>query len=469
MKILLIRPHDIGNINTRLPESLNKRQGVLPPLGISYIASVLERAGHVVKVLDAIALNLTTEELRESIREFMPDVTAVTTMTPTLFGALESARIAKENGSITVIGGPQISVYPKETLSYSFLDYGVNGEGENVMLELVKRLEEGSTPNDIQGLVYRQKDTVCVNGSAIIDDVDSIPFPAYHLLPMDKYNSIIGLYPVSTMISSRGCPYKCHFCFKQPSDKKIRFRLPRNVVDEMEYLVKKYKVREIMFYDDVMTAKRSHVVGICEEMLSRGLNVKWEAPARVEHVDESLLALMHKAGCIRLRYGVESGSEEMLNLMNKNITLKQVKEAFKLTKKAGIETFAYFMVGYAHETPVTMQKTIDFALELSPDLVMFTVVTPLPETPLYDLARREGLIVKDYWQEFTLGKIRNQRIPYFVPDAEQWAGKGYRAFYFRPRYVLRQLSKIHSWDALKKAWQAFQGLVMFNMMSKKEM
>jgi len=469
LKILLIRPHDIGNINTRLPESLNKRQGVLPPLGISYIASVLERAGHVVKVLDAIALNLTTEELRESIREFMPDVTAVTTMTPTLFGALESARIAKENGSITVIGGPQISVYPKETLSYSFLDYGVNGEGENVMLELVKRLEEGSTPNDIQGLVYRQKDTVCVNGSAIIDDVDSIPFPAYHLLPMDKYNSIIGLYPVSTMISSRGCPYKCHFCFKQPSDKKIRFRLPRNVVDEMEYLVKKYKVREIMFYDDVMTAKRSHVVGICEEMLSRGLNVKWEAPARVEHVDESLLALMHKAGCIRLRYGVESGSEEMLNLMNKNITLKQVKEAFKLTKKAGIETFAYFMVGYAHETPVTMQKTIDFALELSPDLVMFTVVTPLPETPLYDLARREGLIVKDYWQEFTLGKIRNQRIPYFVPDAEQWAGKGYRAFYFRPRYVLRQLSKIHSWDALKKAWQAFQGLVMFNMMSKKEM
>jgi len=467
VKVLLVRPRDSGNINTRLPESLNKRQGVLPPLGISYIASVLEKAGHDVKIIDIVALNLSTEEVQHLMCEFMPDVTGITAMTPTIHGALETARIAKENGSITVLGGPHLSVFPQETLSYPFVDFGVNGEGESVMLELVERLAQGLESDDVQGLIYRKNGIVCVNPSMIVNDVDSLPFPAYHLLPMARYSSIIGLHPVSTMISSRGCPYQCHFCFKQPSDKNIRFRSPERVVDEMEFLVDRYGIKEIMFYDDVMTAKRSHVVGICEEILRRGLKVKWEAPARIEHVDESMLALMRKSGCIRLRYGVESGDEGILKLMNKGITLEQVKNVFRITKKAHIEDFAYFMIGYAHETPDTLQRTIDFALELDPDLVMFTVVTPLPKTPLYDLARREGLVSSDYWQEFTLGKRKNERIPYFVSDAEQWANKAYKRFYFRPRYILNQLSRVHSWNALKKVWRAFLGLIMFNMISDK--
>jgi len=467
MKILLVRPRDSGNINTRLPESLNRQQGVLPPLGISYVASALEKAGHDVRILDVIASNLSVTEVRRSMREFMPDVTGITVMTPTIHGALESAQMAKEHGSITVLGGPHLSVFPRETLSYSFVDFGVNGEGESVMLELVARLAQGMDFEDIQGLIYRKNGTVYVNAPSIVEEVDSLAFPAYHLLPMSKYNSIIGLHPVSTMISSRGCPYHCHFCFKQPSDKKTRFRSPASVVDEMEFLVSRYGVKEIMFYDDVMTANRSHVIGICEEILRRGLKVKWEAPARVEHVDESMLMLMRKSGCLRLRYGVESGDPGILELMNKGITLERIKNVFRMTKKAAIGTFAYFMIGYAHETPETLQRTIDFALELDPDLVMFTVVTPLPETPLYALARSEGLVSSDYWQEFTLGKRKAERIPYFVADAEQWVSKAYRKFYFRPRYILNQLSRIRSWDALAKAWRAFHGLIMFNMMGKK--
>jgi radical SAM superfamily enzyme YgiQ (UPF0313 family) len=303
-----------------------------------------------------------------------------------------------------------------------------------------------------------------VNEPVIVEDVDSLPFPAYDLLPMHRYNSIIGLYPVSTMISTRGCPYQCRYCFKQPSDRKFRFRSPRNVVDEMEYLVKKYKVKEIMFYDDVMTLNRSNVVGICEEILLRNLKVKWEAPTRIEHIDKELLNLMYKAGCIRLRYGVESGDEKILELMNKKINLKQAKEVFKLTKDTGIEAFAYFMIGYADETETTIRKTIKFALELNPDLVMFTVVTPLPQTPLYDFARKTGLITSDYWREFTLSNIRNQRIPYFFPGAERWVKRAYLKFYLRPAYVLKKLSKIHSWDAFKKSLQAFQGIFMFEMM-----
>ena len=463
MKILLIRPSNIENINTRLPQSLNIRQGVLPPLGISYIASTLEEAGYVVKILDAIALNLATEEIRKYISDFKPEITGITAMTPTLFGALESARLAKEEGSITVLGGSQLSTYPVETLSYPYVDYGINGEGEHAMLELINALKEGSDISSIQGLIYKKNNEVYVNDSTIVGDIDSLPFPAYHLLPMAKYNSIISLYTVSTMISTRGCPYKCSYCFKQPSDRIFRCRSPKSVVDEMEFLVKTYKVKEIMFYDDVIALRRSHIVGICEDILSRNLKVKWEAPTRIEHIDEELLGLMYRAGCIRLRYGVESGDKEILRLMNKKIDLKHAIEIFKLTREAGIETFAYFMIGYAGENETTIQKTINFALTLDPDLAMFTAVTPLPHTPLYNLAKDEKLILTDYWREFTLGKKKGERIPYFFIDAEKWVKLAYRRFYLRPKFIFRKIMKLYSRDAFKKYWQAFCGIFIFKM------
>ncbi len=172
---------------------------------------------------------------------------------------------------------------------------------------------------------------------------------------------------------------------------------------------------------------------------------------------------MHRAGCIRLRYGIESGDENILKLMNKKIDLKQAKEVFRMTNDEGIETFAYFMIGYAHETEATIKKTIRFSLELDPNLVMFTVVTPLPQTPLYDLAKNEGFLTSDYWREFTVGKRTDQRIPYFVPDAERWTKKAYTKFYFRPKYIFGQLRKIRSWDAFKKSLQAFRGIYSFQM------
>lgn len=463
MKILLIRPRDIGNINTRLPDSLNKRQGVVPPLGIAYIAGSLEKAGHEVKILDVIAQNLSVAEVREEIRGFGPALTGVTTMTPTLFGALDAAKTAKELGSKTVLGGPQLSIYPKETVSYPYVDYGIGGEGEYAMAELAAALEKGTDPRGIKGLIYKEGDEITVNPPVIVDDLDALRFPAYHLLPMRRYDSIISLRPVSTMISTRGCPYRCRFCFKQPSDKKFRTRSPKSVVDEMECLVHDYGVKEIMFYDDTMTLKSDHITGICEEILRRELNVAWETPTRIECVNPEMLRLMRKAGCIRLRYGVESGDPEILKLMDKKIGLEQVRSVFKMTKEAGIETFAYFIIGYAHETEATIRKTIDFALEIDPDLVMFTVATPLPETPLYDLARKEGIVKDDYWREFTLGHKTGERIPYLYPDAKKWGKTAFRRFYIRPKYIMRRLMKMRTLNDIKKAFDAFKGIYRFRM------
>lgn len=462
MKILLIRYHDKGNINTRLPESLNKIQGVLPPLGIAYIASVLEKAGYEVKILDAVALNLTTQEVCLKINEEAPDIVGITAMTSSIRGALEAAKLAKDSGATTVIGGPHLAIYPEETLSYHFVDYGIIGEGEYPMLELVRAIESRQPTQNIKGLVYKEDGKVRINEAYIVPDLDTIPFPARHLLPMGKYSSIIGLHPVTTMISTRGCPYHCGFCFKGPSDKKYRIRNAQNVVDEMELVVKEYGVREIMFYDDVLTLKRDLIINICNEILKRRLKIKWESPVRVDNVDFELLRLMREAGCMRLRYGVESGDPDILKLMKKGITLSMVRDAFKWTKKAGIETFAYFMIAYIHETPQTIKKTISLAKNLNPDLVMFTVTTPYPETHLYDLAKREGFINGNYWKEFTLG-LRDDRLPYFIPDAEKWVRKAYRSFYFRPNYIVKRLFKIRTWNDVKKYVQAAKGLLSFRM------
>lgn len=457
MKIALIRYHDKGNINTRLPESLNKRQGTLPPLGISYLASFLKSKGHDVRIIDAIALNLTKDEVEKAIRDFSPMVVGVTAMTPTLKGALEALRLAKESGATTVIGGPHLAIYPEETLSYDFIDYGIIGEGEEAFADLLKALEDKADASGVRGLIYKKDGRVFANPAAIVEDLDSLPFPARELLPNEKYSSIIGLNPVTTIITTRGCPYHCAFCAKQPSDKSYRVRSPRNVVDEMEYVVKRYGVREIMFYDDTFFTKRSHAIGVCEEILRRNLKVRWETPARINEVDKEILALAKRAGCLRLRYGVESGDPEILKAMNKGITILQIKNVFKLTHEAGIEAFGYFMVGYLHDTSQSMRRTLDFAKRLDADLVMFTITVPQPKTDLYDEVRAEGIVKRDYWRDFTLGK-QVGRFSYLAPDAEKWLKRCYWEFYFRPSFIIKSLSKIRTFDDARRHFNAFLGL-----------
>jgi radical SAM superfamily enzyme YgiQ (UPF0313 family) len=371
-------------------------------------------------------------------------------------------RLAKEAGAITVIGGPQLAVYPQETLSYDFIDYGIIGEGEYPFLSLVRAIEEKRPPKDIYGLAYREYGQVHANEAYIHPHLDEIPFPAWHLLPMEKYSSIISLHPLATMVSSRGCPYSCGFCFKGPSDTKYRTRSAKNVVDEMELLVKEYKVKEIMFYDDTLTLQREHIINICNEILRRGLKISWESPTRVDTIDFELLKLMRASGCIRLRYGVESGDPGILKIMNKGIDLAMAKEVFDWTKKAGIETFAYFIIGYIHETPKTMRNTISFIKDLNPDLIMFTIATPYPKTPLYDLAQKEGLVPGDYWREFVLG-LRDESLPYLVPGADRWIQKAYRSFYLRPNYILKRLRKIRDWHDVKNHIEAAKGILCFKM------
>ncbi|MBR9678731.1 MAG: radical SAM protein [Nanoarchaeota archaeon] len=449
MKVLLVRNHDGGNINTRLPESLKKAQGVYPPLALAYIAGFLESNNVDVEILDTIALNLTKEETKKHIAKANPTIVGVTSMTPTCRGALEICELAKDvdKNILTVVGGVQMSVYPNEMISYSYVDVGVVGDGEHAMLDIVKKTEASKK---VKGLVYGKR----------VENLDDLPFPARHLLPNDKYWCVITDHPFTTLMTSRGCPFRCGFCF--PHDKVLRLRSAKNIVDEMEYIAKKYKFKEIMLYDDTFTVNRKHAVSVCKEILKRKLNVKWEAPTRVDRVDKKLLELMKKAGCIRLRYGIESGSPRILRDMNKLITLDQAAKAVKLTKEIGIENFTYFILGYARGNERTMQKTINFAKKIDPDWVMFTAATPLPKTKLYDDSVELGLIDKNYWKDFTLGK-RSDRTPYLVKDADKWVSKAYKTLYLRPSFIWNKLRKVNSVYALKKNIQGALGILHFEM------
>jgi radical SAM superfamily enzyme YgiQ (UPF0313 family) len=469
MKILLIRNHDIGNINTRLPNSINKAQGIYPPLGIAYIASYLKKYNYDVSILDSKVLNLTTAETKDRILKEKPDVVGITSMTPNIKGALEAAKLVKEvsNQIITVIGGPQISVFPKETLSFDFIDFGIYGEGEHTMLELVNSIHNGKDFSNITGLVYKSNKKVCVNQPALVENLDELPLPSRDLLPVEKYHCVITKKPFTTMMTSRGCPFKCSFCFKGPSDKKIRYRLANNVVNEIEHCIEKYKVKTVMFYDDTFNLNKNHVNNICSEIIERGIDVEWDAPARVDLVNEKILRLMKKAGCVRLRYGVESGNDKILTHMNKRITVRKVEEVFRLTKKIGIKTFAYFMIGYVTEDEKTIRNTINFAKKIDPDWIMFNVVTPLPLTELHELCVEKGKIDPNYWKDFVLNKT-NERLPFLVENADKWVRRAYREFYFRPKVLLKKMFDIRSIDTIKKYISGFRGILLFEMNSTKD-
>ena len=465
MKVMLIRYHNLNNINTRLPESINKVQGIYPPLGLAYVASTLESFGHEVYILDSRALNLTVEETKKRIERINPDVVGTTCMTSTIRGSLEVAYLAKQISEdiVTVIGGPQLFIYPKETVSHEFVDFGVAGEGEIVMPELMMALEGKKKFREIDGLVYKDDGIKFNPAKRYVSNLDSLPFPARHLLPNHKYFSILSDHPFTTMITSRGCPFKCGYCFRKDIDRIVRYRSAKNVVDEIEYCLDKWRFREIWFYDDTFTMNRRHVTQICKEIMERGLDFKWEAVTRVDCVNRGLLKLMKRAGCKRVRYGVESGDQETLNIMKKGITIEQAKKAIRWTKEAGMENFCFFMVGYPNEDARKIENTINFAKELDIDWAMFSNVTPYPATDLFELAYEKGLLKdKEYWRKFTLGDT-DERIPYEFPDMERWVKKAYLTFYLRPKFMIKTLAKVRSPRDFKKYLLGLYAILNFRM------
>jgi len=336
----------------------------------------------------------------------------------------------------------------------------VRGEGEQTMLEVAKVLE-GNSLNSLKkvpGITYREEAKIRSNpsGSPILE-LDALPFPAFHLLPMGKYrlHPPFGRgSPVMPIITSRGCPYRCIFCSKSVFGKKYRANCPDYVINEVRLLNEKFGVKEIKFYDDVFTFDKKRVVSICTQLKEMGVDIPWTCETRVNLVDEELLGIMKDSGCYMIAYGVESGNQGILNSLKKDITLEQAIRAFELTKEAGIETVAYFMIGAPWETPDAIKDTIEFAKKLDPDFVQFSTTTPYPGTELYECFAGDG-VSSGEWDKYVYADLKSSDYPAFETkilsreELKEWSKKAYASFYLRWSYFLKRVKKMTSLEELK--------------------
>ncbi|MCG2809480.1 MAG: B12-binding domain-containing radical SAM protein [Candidatus Portnoybacteria bacterium] len=468
MKILLINPPTFNMLPTMLPRSVDEARGYNPPLGLLYLAAYLQKnSEHQVEILDCQVEELNYKQIKEKIKENAPDAIGLTTMTFTLIDVLNIVKIAKKiNPEIkTILGGPHVDIYPEETINQPGVDYLVLGEGEKPLKGLLDNINSLNNLRQVKGVVFKDNNKIVNTGRAELNqDLDSLPFPARRLTPYQKYSSVLSkVSPVTTMFTSRGCPYKCLFCDRPHLGKFFRARSAKNVVDEMEEC-QKMGIKEILIYDDTFTVKRQRVIDICLEIQKRNLKIDWDVRARVDTVDKELLEIMKDSGCQRIHYGVEAGTQKILNVLRKGISLEQVEKAFKLSRKIGLETLAYFMIGSPTETKEDILETIKFAKKINPDFTHITITTPFPATDLYRMGLEQKIWPNDHWQKFA----ERPRADFLPPVWEKNLNKeelvslnqkAYRAFYFRPKYLLKRLFKLTSLEELKRKSKAAWGML----------
>mgnify|MGYP001446353125 CR=1 FL=1 len=372
-----------------------------PPLGITYVAAAFESAGAEVRILDYIVGCYTPENLRAQLDRFRPDVVGSTSVTLNFPGAAAIVAEAKRHrpSLITLMGGPHVSFAAAGTLdAYPEIDLIVRGEGEQTIAELMAKGMDPASWEEIRGLTFHRGGSIIeTDARPFIEDLDTLPLPARHLLPLSRYQAL-G-YPIS-IITSRGCPYSCIFCLgRRMVGNKVRQRSAQLVVDEIEQILA-YGINRINVADDLFVSHRGKVREVCEEILRRDLRFDWSAFARVNTVDRETLKLMRKAGCDSVSFGVESGNPEMLKRIGKGITLEQVREAVSLCREVGIIAHTSFIAGLPGETSETLRETDEFAASLG-SLYGYHYLAPFPGTTIRDEVEKYDLeILTDDWTRY---------------------------------------------------------------------
>lgn len=440
MKITFINPPQTA--------SKYKFMGVIaPPLGMSYIAAVLEENGYDVSIIDACALDYTLEQLSDKIKEENPDIVSISALTPTIGSALESAQIVKETlpETLVILGGYHPTFNFEETLHDENVDMVIRGEGEYTMLELVQTLESNGDLSKVKGIVYEEEND---NGDKImivtpdrepIHDLDVLPFPALHLLPMDHYKLLNMDTHMCTMITTRGCPIQCSFCSSAAMHgKKIRRRSIKNIVDEMEHLKYDYGIETIAFMDDTFTVNKKRVKDLCDEIVRRNLDIMWGCTARVDTLHEDVVEKMKKAGCICIFMGVESADQNALDRMGKKTNIAKIKNAFEIAHKQKIRTIASVALGMPGDTKETMKKTIKFVHSLKPNYAIYSLATPYPGTRFYKESFEKNLIKVKDWSKYTLISPILDTIDCSKDDLRKIQAKAFIRFYLRPQYLFKE-------------------------------
>jgi len=457
LRVLLINPGSRLPIETRTS----------PHLGLAYLGAVSERRGDEVRICD---LDVEEGPISQVVAEYGPDLVGITANTIQIRSAWGAAGEVKAVREVPVVlGGPHPTVLPEESLAEPGVDMVVRGEGEATWVDLCDHLEREAPLEGVPGLSFTDDGRRVIHNPdrAPIADLDTLPYPAYHLFRTDRYTNLQPAIDhregaALSILTSRGCPYRCVYC-SQIGPRKWRMRSPENLVDEWRWLVRNHGATEIGVLDDSFNIDRQRVLDLCDRLIGEGLNrVPWIMinGIRANLVDEELLGRMREAGCIRTAFGVESGNQEILDrVIDKHQTLDQVREAFRAAKAVGMETIGFFIIGLPGETEKTMDDTIRFAIELDPLVANFSMATPFPGTELERLVREKGRMLVEDWDDFAFFENK----PSFEMEGlsaelveRKWQ-EAYRRFYLRPSRIFRIIRRKRTWlnlpQTVRMAWR----------------
>ncbi|MBU0493370.1 MAG: B12-binding domain-containing radical SAM protein [Chloroflexi bacterium] len=463
MRVLLVNP------KSKLPIDVRTQ----PSLGLAYIGAVSRQRGDEPRVYDG---DIETVSLVDVVREWQPHVVGITANTTQVKAAWRAAAEVKSvDADIPVVlGGPHPSVLPEESAARPEVDIVVRGEGEETWAELCAVLEQHADLGSVLGITFQTP-----AGSVIhnpdrppIKDLDTLPLPDYSLFRMAEYtnlqptlDTVEGARSFSIM-TSRGCPYRCAYCSQSIYPARYRVRSPEHVVAEWRHLVRDLGAQEIGVLDDSFNIQRKRVHAICDLLIAEGLNhVPWIMinGIRANLADKDLLAHMKAAGCKRTAFGVESGNQAILDSIDKHLTLDQIRAAFRAAKEVDLETIGFFIIGLPGETEETMEQTIRFAIELDPVVANFSMLTPFPGTRVYQqIQEGGGRLLVDDWEDYAFFES-TARYEMGATTAELQTRKwheAYRRFYMRPSRILRTLTRWQTWRDLPRVARMALRLVL---------
>jgi radical SAM superfamily enzyme YgiQ (UPF0313 family) len=454
-KILLIQPPFAGESIGSLIK--------YAPMGLIAVAAYLRAQikDLEIKIYDAnVEEDSSLKNIVNYILADQPQILGLTGMTTNINAALEIATAIKANKPeiIIVVGGIHCTVLPSEVLAHPAVDFIVIGEGEITAAELVKNIDQPQNFKNIAGLGYKENGQIFINRRReLIQNIDELPIPAYDLLKIDKYHSAYAQKkPFISMLRSRGCPYRCIFCGVQNMFGRIfRVQSPERTIKEIDYLREKFQIKEIGFKDSEFTINLPNLIKFCDLLIEKKYELVWSCNARVDRTDVELYKKMAAAGCHTVSFGIESGDQNILEVMKKDINLEQARQAVKAAQKAGIKASAGFIIGTPQETKETIEKTIEFAKKINPDYVAFSFATPFPGTELRALAEKNNWLLTSDFNAVTYTDLIMNATDLPNEELKKYMKKAYRSFYFRPRYILKRLTKLNKTEIKN----SFNGLI----------
>lgn len=433
-----------------------------PPIGLAVLAALLEQRGVPVDIIDAQALQLTNEEVVDlACANGTYDIIGLTATTPEITSAINTAQLMRNAfpEARILFGGVHPTLFHRELVEAGIADFVIRGEGE----EPIPMLATAVSLHEVPSLTWRSDSgEVVVNPlTEGLADLNSLPLPAYHKLPMERYHSALGAArrsPSLGMITSRGCPGTCTFCYSGMFGKKIRYVSADLVFEHILFLKKQYGIREISFYDDTFTSNKRRVIDLCTRLIKERLDISWSCFARVDTVDQELLNVMQRAGCHQIMYGFESGDDSVLMILNKRVTSNNYSDIVRMTRAAGIDIRGAFMIGSPGESEQSLISTIQFSTSLNIQFAIFNITTPYPGTELYAWAEKNDFLIHRNWEQYDLAHAV-MKLPTLSKEMiQKYYRQAYRTFYFRPTYILRRLPGIFSPALITAGWEVFSGL-----------